>query len=162
MRPHKNSHITDNLLKLSYFLVLFVLRTTPNVLSKLESHLAETNCAICSTESPLKMMKNVVYFILKAIFVLKICKFLSWLFRSCSKIGLIREIRLTSKLMKSQTGYQTMTIYIFPNISRCKSNQTMKLDQLIEYNKRNIFLQNYMENEVGRLVPDLLLFFRKT
>ena len=28
-----------------------------------------------------------------------------------------------------------------PNISQGKSNQTMKLDQLIDYNKRNIFLQ---------------------
>ena len=33
----------------------------------------------------------------------------------------------------------------------------MKLGQLIEYNKRNIFT----ENEAGRLVPDLFLFFIK-
>ena len=33
-----------------------------------------------TTESPLKMMKNVFYFTLKALFVLKIFKFLSWLF----------------------------------------------------------------------------------
>ena len=33
----------------------------------------------------------------------------------------------------------------------------MKFDQLIEYNKRNIFLKN----EVGRLVPGSLLFFKK-
>ena len=33
----------------------------------------------------------------------------------------------------------------------------MKLGQLIEYNKRNIFT----ENEAGRLVPDLFLFFTK-
>ena len=30
---------------------------------------------------------------------------------------------------------------ILPNISRTKSNQTMRLGQLIEINKRNIFLQ---------------------
>ena len=30
-------------------------------------------------ESPLKMMKNAFYFTLKALFVLKIFKFLSWL-----------------------------------------------------------------------------------
>ena len=35
---------------------------------------------ICFSESPLKMMKNVVYFILKAFFVLKIFIFLCWLF----------------------------------------------------------------------------------
>ena len=34
----------------------------------------------------------------------------------------------------------------------------MKLGQLIEYNKRNIFLQNHAENEAGRLVADLFIF----
>ena len=37
----------------------------------------------------------------------------------------------------------------------------MKLGQLIEYNKRNIFFKNYAENEAGRLVPDLFLFCKK-
>ena len=37
-------------------------------------------CVIDVTESPLKMMKNVFYFILKALFVLKLFKFLSRLF----------------------------------------------------------------------------------
>ena len=32
---------------------------------------------ICFNESPLKMMKNAFYFILKALFILKIFKFLS-------------------------------------------------------------------------------------
>ena len=31
----------------------------------------------------------------------------------------------------------------------------MKPGQLTEYNKRNIFLQNYTENEPGRLVLEL-------
>ena len=30
---------------------------------------------VCFNESPLKMMKNAFYFILKALFVLKLCKF---------------------------------------------------------------------------------------
>ena len=34
-------------------------------------------CVICVIESPLKVMKNAFYFILKAIFVLKIFKFLT-------------------------------------------------------------------------------------
>ena len=37
----------------------------------------------------------------------------------------------------------------------------MKLDQLIEYNKRNNFLQKSCENEAGRVVPDLFLFLKK-
>ena len=38
---------------------------------------SQKNCVICFTGSPLKMMKNAFYFILKALFVLKIFKFLS-------------------------------------------------------------------------------------
>ena len=43
--------------------------------------------------------------------------------------------------MMSQPGLQAIAIYILPNISQSKGNQTMKFGQLIEYNKRNIFLQ---------------------
>ena len=35
------------------------------------------NCVICLIGSPLKIMKNVFYFVLKALFVLKIFRFLS-------------------------------------------------------------------------------------
>ena len=59
------------------------------------SHLPK-NCVICLIESPLKMMKNVFYFILKALFVLKIFEFL---LRHFNQNSLIRKIRLTSKLM---------------------------------------------------------------
>ena len=38
-----------------------------------------------AAESPLKMMKNVCYFTTKALFVLKIFKFLSWLFAHVAK-----------------------------------------------------------------------------
>ena len=38
----------------------------------------------------------------------------------------------------------------------------MTFGQLTECNKRSIFLKNNAENEIGRLVPDLFLFFRKT
>ena len=43
--------------------------------------------------------------------------------------------------MMSQPGKQITAIHILSNISRSKGNQAMKLGQLIEYNKRNIFLQ---------------------
>ena len=42
--------------------------------------------------------------------------------------------------MKSQPDYQTITIHILLNISRSNNNQAMKFGQLIEYNKRKIFL----------------------
>ena len=61
-------------------------------------------------------------------------------FWSPRKSSLIRKIRLTSKLMTSQPGLQTIAIHILPNISQSKSNQAMKFGQLIEYKKRNNFL----------------------
>ena len=59
----------------------------------------------------------------------------------------------------SQPCFQTIIIHTLPNISQSKENQTMKFGQLIEYNKRNIFLENYTEYETRRLIPDLFLFF---
>ena len=55
------------------------------------------------------------------------------------KLGLIRKVRLISKFMMSQLGKQTIAIHILPNISRSEGNQTLKFDQLKEYNRRNIF-----------------------
>ena len=43
--------------------------------------------------------------------------------------------------MTSQPGLQTIAIHILPNISQSKGNQTMKVGQLIEYNKINFFLE---------------------
>ena len=87
------------------------------------------------------MMKNVFYLIWKALFILKLFKFLYWLLGTVKKNGLIRKIRLTSKFMTSQHGYQAITRNMLPNISRNKGNQTMKFGQLIEYNKKNFFLK---------------------
>ena len=44
---------------------------------KSDSHLSK-KCVICFIESSLKIIKNAFYFILEALFVLKIFKFLSW------------------------------------------------------------------------------------
>ena len=43
--------------------------------------------------------------------------------------------------MTSQPGKQTIARHILPNISRSKVKQTMKFDQLVEYNMRYIFLE---------------------
>ena len=47
--------------------------------------------------------------------------------------------------MTLQPGQETITIHILPKISRNKDSQSMTFDQLIEYNKRNIFLQKSQE-----------------
>ena len=43
--------------------------------------------------------------------------------------------------MTPQSGKQTIAIHILSNISRSRGNQTMKFNQLIEYNLKNIFLE---------------------
>ena len=49
---------------------------------------------------------------------------------------------------------EIFTTYTFPNISRSKSDQTMKFSHFIEYNMRNIFLQNHTQNGVEKAFPD--------
>ena len=58
---------------------------------------------------------------------------------------MITKLRLISKFMMSQSGKQIITIHILPNITRRKSNQTIKFDQLIKYKIKNNFLgKSYM------------------
>ena len=68
---------------------------------------------ICLNESPLKMMKNAFYFIVKDLFVLRIFKYFMT-FLSCRK-GLIRKSTLISKFMTPLTGKQITAIQILPN-----------------------------------------------
>ena len=46
-------------------------------------------------------------------------------------------------------------------MSRSKGNQTIKFGQLIEYNIRNIYLKNYTQNVVEKVLPDPFLFKKK-
>ena len=54
---------------------------------------------------------------------------------------MIGKMRLISNFMMLQPGKQTITIHILPSFSRHKGNQKMKLGQVIEFNKGNIFLE---------------------
>ena len=49
------------------------------------SHLPKKRFFICFNDSPSKMMENAFYFILKALFILKIFKFLSYLLGHAEK-----------------------------------------------------------------------------
>ena len=64
--------------------------------------------------------------------------------------------------MSSQTGIQTTTINILPDISKIKGNRTMKFSQWIEYIVRNNFLQKSCRKWGGRLVPDFFLYVIRT
>ena len=54
--------------------------------------------------NPFKMLEHDFYIILKALFVLKIFRFLFWFFLSFKNNSLIRKITLTLKFMTSQPG----------------------------------------------------------
>ena len=69
---------------------------------------------LLGTENYLKVMKKAFYFTLNALFVIKIFKFLSWIF---GYLYLIRMIRLFSKFMMSQPGQKIVAMHILTNIS---------------------------------------------
>ena len=64
--------------------------------------------------------------------------------------------------MTSQPGLQTIAVHILPNISQSKGNQTIKFGQLIEYNKRNIFLQKLCGKWSKETSSRPLSFFKKS
>ena len=65
-------------------------------LIKVELSTSKMFCFILfySMKALLKMMKNALYLVLKALFFLKIFNFLAWLFGRAEKNGLIRKIKL--------------------------------------------------------------------
>ena len=64
--------------------------------------------------------------------------------------------------MMSRTDSQTISIQILPDISQSKNNQAMKPGQLIEQNKRNIFLQKLFKKwDMENSSRPLSFFFLK-
>ena len=102
-------------------------------------------------------MKNAFCFVLKALFVLKIFKFLYWFFGHTEKTA----------WLETSSYFQNLWLYNLVNKQlqwthcpiKSKGNQTKKFGQSIEYNKRIIFLQNHAGNKVERLVPGPFLLF---
>ena len=105
------------------------------------------------TATPLKMMKNAFYSILKALFVLKIFRFLSWLFGHAGKC-LDKKAHVNFKIYDvTDLRKQIVTIHIYPNISRSKGIKPMKFGQLTEHSV-NIFLGK----SYGKWSRETLLF----
>ena len=120
---------------------------------KADSHLSKKLCYLLYWK-PFKDDEICFLFHLKSSFRSQHFVMTFW---SCRKNSLIRKIRLTSKFMTSQPGWQAVAIHIFPNISRSKGNQMMKLGQLKEYIKWNVFLQKLCR-KWGRKTSSRLLF----
>ena len=83
-------------------------------------------------------MKNAFHSILKALFVIKIFQFLSWIVGHVEKATWLDNVYFKIYDVTTWlTNYYNTHIGQYP---RSKSNQTMKFSQLIEYEKINIFL----------------------
>ena len=108
--------------------------------------------ALSATESPSKMMKNAFYFTIKAHSVLKMFKFLFWLFGLVEKRLDLKD-KVNFKIYGIRALLTNTCIQTFPNISRSKDNQTMKFGQLLEYNIRNIFLGKSHTKCDGEAIP---------
>ena len=59
--------------------------------------------------------------------------------------------------MMSFTGKLIVTIQIFSNVSRGKSNQTVKFGQLIEHNMKKSFVKSHIQSVMEKQVPDPFL-----
>ena len=57
--------------------------------------------------------------------------------------------------MTSQPGKPTIAIHILSNNSRSQRNQTINIDQLIEYNMTNIFINKSYTKCGGETIPRL-------
>ena len=51
-------------------------------------------------------------------------------------------------------------MHVLFNVSRGKGNQAMKFGKLIEYNKRNIFLEKSYTNCGGENIPGAFQFYQ--
>ena len=93
-----------------------------------------------STESPLKMMKNAFYFTSKALFILKIFKFLSWLFGHVAK-RLDKKVKVVFKFY-DVTAWLTnnRTTYIAQYFKK-QSQSDNEIWSVNRMNLRNIFLE---------------------
>ena len=102
---------------------------------------------------PLKMIKNAFYFTSKAIFVLNIFTFLSWLFGHAAKwLDTKDKVNFEFYGIIAWLTNSLVNIQILPNISRSKGNQTIKSGQLINVTWETFFLKNHTQNVVEKLV----------
>ena len=86
------------------------------------------------------MMRNAFYFTLKSLFVFVMT------FWSFSK-------KVNFKTLGDTTWLLNNILNTLPNISRSKGNQTMKIGQLIQYNRKNV-VENHTQNVPEKLFRD--------
>ena len=60
-----------------------------------------------------------------------------------------KKAKVKIKIYDVTKRQKIITIYMLPNISRSKGNQTIKFGQIIEYNMKNIFFEKSGSNYGG-------------
>ena len=75
------------------------------------------------------------------------------------KNDLIKKLTLFSIFVTSHPGKEAITTEILLSISRTRGNRSIKLGKNII--RETFFLKNNAKNEMGRLAPNLFLFFKK-
>ena len=84
-----------------------------------------------TAETSLKIMKNALYFMLKALFVLEIFSFLSWFLGYVEK-WFDKKAVVNFKIYDVSDGEQIIIIHILSNISRSKDKQTIKFGPVLQ------------------------------
>ena len=97
------------------------------------------------------MMKKDLYFMLKALFVLKIFIFLSRFFGDVGRLP-DKKAEVSFKV-NDITVWETITIHVLVNITKSKGNQAMKFGQLIKYSLRFFFLEESDAKCGGEAIP---------
>ena len=105
-----------------------------------------------TTKSPLKMKKKAFNFTSKALFVLKMFKFLSWLFSHVAK-RLHQKDKVNFEIYDVTAWLSNNCKTYIAQYLRRKGNQTMKFARLIEYNMTNIFLEKSYTKCSGESSP---------
>ena len=114
--------------------------------------------------SPSKTMKNAFYFIEKALFVIEIFNYLYFhllLFFPCRPLFSLRPLKINLEVYDVINCQNKNLITILFDILRRKTGMKLKLCQLIEYLKRNIFIKKSRRKCALKASPRPFLNFHK-
>ena len=91
------------------------------------SQLPKKNCFICFNESPLKKVKNAFYFILKALFVLKMFKYLSRVFGHVGKTAWLERYDWFQNLWRHSLVNKQLQYTYYPISHEVKATRQWNL-----------------------------------
>ena len=106
-------------------------------------------------------MKNYFYLILKALFALKIFKFLSWFFGHAEKMAWLDILGWFQNLSCYNLVKKLLQYTYCPIFHEGKAIRQSSLVSWENIKRKIFYLKNLAENEARGLDPDFFLFFKK-